>query len=116
MEPPSLHPKYQMPPKCGRVPSSAAGAALVCCSQAEDASSSSLALARDAAGASPKGCPDLTLLPVGSPDFGNHVWARAVVVQRGGALGKGFASCLDQLNMLCSLGRFIKASMLPNLS
>lgn len=72
-------------------------------------------------GASPKGCPDPTLLPAGIPSFGKRIWARAVVLQHGCASGKDFASCSGfpgQLNMLCSqprgLGRFIKASMYPN--
>lgn len=43
-------------------------------------------------GAAPKGCPDPTLLPVGIPGFGNRVWGRAVDLQHGCALGKGFAA------------------------
>ena len=40
-------------------------------------------------GAWPKGCPDPALLLVGIPSAGSHVWAGAVVLRRGGALGKG---------------------------
>lgn len=128
MEPPPLHPKYQTPPKRGRAPSSAAGAAPASAGlrrEAADASSSSSALARSAAGgwlsrSVAKGCPDPLLLPAGIPSSGNHAWARAVVVQRGCAWGKDFTSCPrfpGQQNRLRSqpqgLGRFVKASVFP---
>lgn len=128
MEPPPLHPKYQTPPKPGRAPSSAAGAAPTSTGlrrEAADAPSSSSALARSAAGGRlprsvAKGCLDPPLLPAGILSSGNHAGARAVVVQRGCAWGKDFTSCphfLGQQNVLRSqpggLGRFVKASMFP---